>query len=103
MVKAFAIHEILTKRFREPFLFTEAIKAPHTGVAIFGPDMGDYYTFFVENYPGKILFIGDPAVNMTEGHGSSPRNVIVIFTNETGEKTDKMSGVRVPWKGLKWG
>lgn len=104
MVNAYATYHLIKNDWNTPLSFHKnVLSKPHTGMLIFGPDQESYYDFFVNNYPGKILFISQPAVNMSPDHGTYPRNVLVIFTNETSEKTHSMPDVRIPWQGLKWG
>lgn len=51
----------------------------NTYVLIFGPGSADLEEFLCNSDKVKILHKGKKSVNSTPGHGSNPRNTLVIF------------------------
>lgn len=64
----------------------------HTYVFIFGPNNQEQYNF-LKTLPGiKIVYESPKAVNRTQGHGTEPRNTLVIV--ETIKEPDEIPEVR---------
>ena len=68
----------------------------NTFIVICGPGQEEHLEMLKKHPMMNILYISEKAVNKEEGHGTMPRNTVVIMEHKTPEELAAMAAHDVP-------